>query len=214
MKPIAVFCFPGTQCDQDVLKALRLLKLPAERIWYAEHFNYKEYSAFILPGGFSYGDYLRAGALAALCSTLQDLQQAAQASYPILGICNGFQILCEAGLLDGTLQMNQHLRFVDGWAELSLCNSSIWGASMQNKISLPIAHKQGRFYVSADQLKVLQDEARIWLQYNNNPNGSVGDIAGIFSHSGHIAGLMPHPERAMAKWMGGTDGLFFFQTIL
>ncbi len=214
MKPVGVFCFPGTQCDQDIMKALKLVHVPARWIWHTDRFDYKTYSGFVLPGGFSYGDYLRAGALAALSTALQDLQAAISSGWPALGICNGFQILCETGLLDGTLQFNQNLRFIDSQADLILCHPSVWGGKNQQNIKLPIAHKTGRFYVSEDQLKRLQDEERIWWQYQNNPNGSVWDIAGVINHTGRVAGLMPHPERAMAEWMGGTDGLSFFQIIL
>ena len=145
MKPVGVFCFPGTQCDQDIIKALKLIYIPAHLIWHTDRFNYKEYSGFVLPGGFSYGDYLRAGALAAFSTVLQDLRTAISAGWPALGICNGFQILCESGLLEGTLQLNHNLRFIDTWTELILSHPSAWGGKSQQNIRLPIAHKTGRF---------------------------------------------------------------------
>ena len=215
MKPVAVLCFPGTQCDQDVVKALEGLNRFVEKIWYADHFFPGDYSAFILPGGFSYGDYLRAGALAAHSPAMQDVQTAAQAGQPVLGICNGFQILCEAGLLEGTLQINKDLRFIDEWVELKLCHScSVFGGEqMQKALRIPIAHREGRFYASEDQIKKLEDQEQIWWKYKNNPNGSVKDIAGIMNEKKNVAGLMPHPERAMAEWMGGTAGISFFSQL-
>ena len=212
MKPAAVLCFPGTQCDQDVVKALRALNRPVKKIWYADHFSPEDYSAFVLPGGFSYGDYLRAGALAAHSPAMQDIQKAAQAGQPVLGICNGFQILCEAGLLEGTLQINNSLRFIDEWVELELCHTcSFWGGDrVQEAIRIPIAHREGRFYASDDQIKKLEDQEQIWWKYKDNPNGSVKDIAGIMNEKKNVAGLMPHPERAIEEWMGGTSGRAFF----
>ncbi len=212
MKPVAVLCFPGTQCDQDVVKALKVMNRSVETIWYADHFSPKNYSAFILPGGFSYGDYLRAGALAAHSPAMRDIQKAAQAGQPVLGICNGFQILCEVGLLGGTLQINKSLRFIDEWVELELCHSCFaWGGDqVQKTVSIPIAHREGRFYASEDQIKKLEDQEQIWWKYKNNPNGSVKDIAGIMNKKKNVAGLMPHPERAVAEWMGGSAGRAFF----
>ncbi|MDE0118904.1 MAG: phosphoribosylformylglycinamidine synthase subunit PurQ [Bdellovibrionales bacterium] len=214
MKPVAVVRFPGTQCDQDVVKAIKLLHYPVKTIGHADRFSPKDYSAFILPGGFSYGDYLRAGALAVHSQAMQDIYKAAEAGRPILGICNGFQILCEAGLLEGTLQVNQTLRFIDKWVELELIHScSVWGGDQIKKtVCIPIAHKEGRFYASEEKMKMLQDQSLIWWKYKKNPNGSLESIAGIMNKQKNVAGLMPHPERAMAEWMGGTAGISFFKT--
>ena len=215
MKPVAVLNFPGTQCDEDIVKALKSMNCSVEKIWYADHFSPRDYSAFILPGGFSYGDYLRAGALAAHSPAMQNIHLAAQEGRPVLGICNGFQILCEAGLLKGTLQINKTLRFIDEWVELSLCHPcSAWGGDQIKKIiCIPIAHKEGCFYASKDQIKKLEDQEQIWWKYKNNPNGSLENIAGIMNEKKNVAGLMPHPERAMAEWMGGTAGISFFKTL-
>ena len=215
MKPVAVFCFPGTQCEQDVKQALQGLGLSVTFIDYRERFVFRNYSAFILPGGFSYGDYLRTGALAARVPVMQDIYLAAQAGYPVLGICNGFQILCEAGLLPGTLQINQSLRFINKWVELSLQNAcSVWGSSLIKKVRIPIAHKIGRFYASQEEINQMEDRGQIWLKYVDNPNGSLEDVAGVMGEKKHVAGLMPHPERAVTKWMGGTDGIAVFKTFL
>ena len=215
MKPVGVFCFPGTQCEQDVKQVLQGLGFSVTFISYRERFSYRDYSAFILPGGFSYGDYLRSGALAARAPVMQDIRVAAQEGYPVLGICNGFQILCESGLLPGVLQVNENLRFINKWVDLSLQNvCSSWGSELIKKVRIPIAHKEGRFYASKEQMRKLTDQGQIWLTYKDNPNGSVGDVAGVMGEKKHVAGLMPHPERAVRKWMGGTDGISFFKTFL
>ena len=214
MKPVAVLNFPGTQCDQDVVRAMEHLGYPVKKIWHTNRFLPKDYSAFILPGGFSYGDYLRAGALAVHSQAMQDIHKASEEGRPILGICNGFQILCEAGLLKGTLQVNETLRFIDEWVELELLHPcSAWGGDQINKtVCIPIAHKEGRFYASEEQMKMLKDQELIWWKYKKNPNGSLENVAGIMNRKKNVAGLMPHPERAMAEWMGGTAGLSFFNT--
>ncbi len=206
-------CFPGTQCDGDVVKALKSLNHSVKKIWHANRFSPKDYSAFILPGGFSYGDYLRAGALSAHSPALRDIHQAARRGLPVLGICNGFQILCEAGLLKGVLRINNTLRFIDRWVELKLaCPCPAWGKTAKT-IRLPIAHKEGCFYAGKEQLKTLKDKGLIWWRYTNNPNGSLENIAGIMNTKKNVAGLMPHPERAVEEWMGGTAGKAFFHNI-
>ena len=211
-KPAGVLCFPGTQCDEDVVKAIKSLNYTVKKIRHTDRFSPQNYSAFILPGGFSYGDYLRAGALAGHSPALQDIHTAARQGKPVLGICNGFQILCEAGLLEGTLQINNTLRFIDKWVKLKLCHScAAWGGDqIAGTFSIPIAHKEGRFYADEEQMKKLKDQGRIWLKYTHNPNGSLENIAGIMNEKKNVAGLMPHPERAMADWMGGTAGRAFF----
>ncbi len=216
-KPVGVLVFPGTQCDQDVLKALESVNQPAKKIWHTDRFSPKDYSAFVLPGGFSYGDYLRAGALSAHSPAMQDIHKVAQEGWPVLGICNGFQILCEAGLLKGVLKINKSLRFIDEWVELELCHScQEWGGGngmTKKTIRIPIAHKEGCFYIDEDGIKQLEDQEQIWWKYKNNPNGSVGSIAGVMNEKKNVAGLMPHPERAMAEWMGSSDGTLFFKDL-
>ena len=233
MKKIGVLQFPGSNCDEDVFKALQSFPLEIttevnlvyrsvvginfkayqpEFLVSSNRIEIKDYQAFIVPGGFSYGDYLRAGALACFSPAMRDLIQAGQKGWPILGICNGFQILCSAGLLEGALLPNKQGRFLDEWSDLKVENqNSYWSA--QGEMKLPIAHGEGSYYAPPDLLKKLKNNNQIWLSYKNNPNGSVENIAGVMNKKGNVAGLMPHPERAVADWMGCSDGLSFFQNL-
>lgn len=205
MKPLGIIQFPGSNCDGDVQRAAK----KSVFISSADHFDRNDYRAFILPGGFSYGDYLRAGALAACSPVMEDVHQAAEKGWPVLGICNGFQILCETGLLEGALLANHNLRFIDCWVKLKLeNNNSFWGG--EEDVSLPIAHGEGCYFIFKDGLKELQDQNQIWFTYEDNPNGSIHSIAGVMNQAGNVAGLMPHPERAVSEWMGGCGGVNFF----
>jgi phosphoribosylformylglycinamidine synthase len=164
-----------------------------------------------VPGGFSFGDYLRAGRLAAKSPVMKDVIAAAKSGRPVLGICNGFQILCEVKLLPGVLLKNNVGRFIDRWVDLKLQKKeSFWYGAKDQKIRIPIAHGQGRYYADSDTLKSLQEKGQIWWTYEQNPNGSLLDIAGLTDESGRVAALMPHPERCVAEWMGGKDGFSFF----
>ena len=219
--PIGVLRFPGTNCDRDVFDAVegnsqQTAAEPrrAQWLWHADRFDAKAYQALVLPGGFSYGDYLRAGALAARSPAMQSVREAAERGVPVLGVCNGFQILCEAGLLPGVLTRNRGLRFIDDWVELELQNSQPnFAASMKpgSRAKLPIAHADGRYHIEENELKRLEDNSQIWWRYvGTGPNGSVSNIAGVMNEKKNVAALMPHPERAVFDWMGGTDGLAFF----
>ena len=210
MKKIGILQFPGSNCDRDVFKALK--KLHPEFLPSAQAIEIKNYRAFIIPGGFSYGDYLRAGALAVSSPAMRDLIQAARKGWPVLGICNGFQILCEAHLLEGVLLPNQNGRFIDEWSHLQVENhNSFW--PVKGNIQLPIAHGEGSYYIHDEGLKKLQDKNQIWIRYQTNPNGSLRNIAGIMNERGNVAGLMPHPERAVEDWMGANDGWTFFKNL-
>ncbi len=205
MKFIGVVRFLGTNCDLDVFQALELMKLRPKWIWYEDHFSVDEFSGVVLPGGFSYGDYLRCGALAARSPVMTDIRALAKRGSPILGICNGFQVLCESGLLPGALVRNEQLRFVDRWCTV-MPKSKKASIRVTRSLRLPVAHGEGRYFIESDGLLRLKDSDQIWLTYQDNPNGSLSDIAGVCDESGRICGLMPHPERAMMDWMGGEDG--------
>lgn len=213
-KKIGVLRFLGTNCDQDMWRAVEAVGLTPEWLWYENRFDAKDYSAFILPGGFSYGDYLRCGALAARSPVMASLREAADKGYPVLGVCNGFQVLCESGLLPGALVRNESLRFIDDWSRLELENANNFFAKNKAKSAyLPIAHGEGRFVIDASGMKALEDKGQIWWRYKNNPNGSMGDIAGVMNENKNVAALMPHPERALFDWMGGQDGYNFFSSL-
>ena len=177
---VGVLRFPGTNCDRDVFEALENRGRRPEWVWHADQFDSKKYDALFLPGGFSYGDYLRSGALAARAPAMKSVREAAERGVPVLGICNGFQILCEAGLLPGALVRNRGLRFIDDWVSLKLANkNSVFARSAGARARLPIAHADGRFVASDDEIKRLQDQGQVWWQYEDNPNGAAGDIAGV-----------------------------------
>lgn len=215
-RPVGVLRFPGTNCDRDVFEAVQMTGFKAEWLWHLDRFDSKKYAALVLPGGFSFGDYLRAGALAARSAAMDSVREAAKSGTPVLGICNGFQILCESHLLPGALVKNESLRFQDEWVDLTLVNTHrAFGSALKSgaTLKLPIAHGEGRFYASESELKRLWDSQQIWLTYNQNPNGSLQDIAGVMSDDKNVVALMPHPERAMTDWMGSTDGQIIFKTL-
>ena len=213
---IGVIVFPGSNCDRDVLWATQgCLGLPTRRIWHEET-DLSGLDAVVLPGGFSYGDYLRCGAIARFAPALRSLVDFAAQGGRVLGICNGFQVLTELGLLPGALTRNRDLHFICEDAELSVAsNRSAWlqGYSAGH-LTLPIAHGEGRYQCSDDTLKQLQDDEAIALRYTANPNGSVSDIAGVTNRDGNVLGLMPHPERACDPATGGIDGRAMLQALL
>jgi phosphoribosylformylglycinamidine synthase subunit PurQ / glutaminase len=205
-KKIGVLRFPGTNCDRDVIKALESVGHACEFVWHKDAFDINKYDGFVIPGGFSYGDYLRSGALAARSKVISGLRQANEKGMPILGICNGFQILCETGLLPGVLLKNKGLRFVDKWVRLKKQNDSgVFAKKLSPQMTLPVAHGDGCFYADTDTLKKIEDDGLVALRYVDNPNGSLNDIAGVKNKAGNILGLMPHPERAMTDWMLGAE---------
>ena len=214
---IGVIVFPGSNCDRDVQWATEgCLGMPTQRLWHEET-DLSGLDAVVLPGGFSYGDYLRCGAIARFAPALQSLIAFAAAGGKVLGICNGFQVLTELGLLPGALTRNQNLHFICEDAPLHVTSTRTPWLKHYTKgegLTLPIAHGEGRYQCSDDTLKQLQDQDAIALRYRSNPNGSVGDVAGITNTAGNVMGLMPHPERACDPATGGLDGRSMLQALL
>jgi phosphoribosylformylglycinamidine synthase len=206
---IGVVVFPGSNCDRDVRWALEgCLGLPTRFLWHEER-DLGEIDAVVLPGGFSYGDYLRCGAIARFAPVLQAVREFAANGGPVLGICNGFQVLTEMGLLPGALTRNRDLHFLCQPVDLVVSNpSSPWlqAYGLGETITLPIAHGEGRFQLDAHQLAELEQRGQVVLRYAANPNGSVGDVAGLTNAAGNVLGLMPHQERACDPATGGIDG--------
>ncbi|SVA07464.1 uncharacterized protein METZ01_LOCUS60318 [marine metagenome] len=192
--------------------------MKAEYVWYTVE-SLEDYDAVLLPGGFSYGDALRVGALAAQAPVLKAIRSAADKGVYILGICNGFQILTECGLLPGALHRNSGLRFICDTVSLQVVNTETPFTRRfipdANPVRMPVAHGEGNYTCDNDTLKKLEDNGQIVFRYfGNNLNGSVDNIAGISNSKGNVLGMMPHPERAMAEWMGSTDGRMLFESLL
>lgn len=206
---VGVVVFPGSNCDRDIHWAVEgCLGHPVRSLWHEDR-DLSGLDAVVLPGGFSYGDYLRCGAIARFSPVLEELVNYASSGGKVLGICNGFQVLTELGLLPGALTRNRDLHFICEPSVLSVASSrGVWfkGKNIGDLITLPIAHGEGRYQCSEDTLHKLQDDDSIALRYTNNPNGSVNDIAGITNLFGNVFGLMPHPERACDPLLGGIDG--------
>lgn len=204
-----VVVFPGSNCDRDCLRALALLGLAARTVRHDAD-DLGPVDAVILPGGFTYGDYLRPGAIARFAPAMRAVRAFAARGGPVLGICNGFQILVEAGLLPGALLVNRSSRFVCRPVRLDVTRrDSIFTTGLPQTVSLPVAHGQGRYHADAETLRRLEGEGRIAFRYapDDDPNGSVGWIAGVLNERGNVLGLMPHPERAVEEEIGGsTDG--------
>ncbi|PZV00098.1 phosphoribosylformylglycinamidine synthase subunit PurQ [Cyanobium sp. ULC084] len=214
---IGIAVFPGSNCDRDVQWAAEgCLGIPTRFLWHEER-DLRGLDAVVLPGGFSYGDYLRCGALARFAPLLEEVVAFVARGGPVLGICNGFQVLTEIGLLPGALTRNQQLHFLCEPAELTVQPGScrwLQGYGAGETISLPIAHGEGRYQVDDDTLARLEQEGQVALRYRRNPNGSVGDVAGLSNAAGNVLGLMPHPERACDPVTGGLDGRRLLASLL
>ncbi|AAP99898.1 MULTISPECIES: phosphoribosylformylglycinamidine synthase subunit PurQ [Prochlorococcus] len=214
---IGIVVFPGSNCDRDVHWATQgCLGMSTRFLWH-ESTDLNGLEAVVLPGGFSYGDYLRCGAIARFAPVLSSLLEFVNKGGKVLGICNGFQILTELGLLPGALTRNQELHFICDTVPLLISSQRTqWfkNYNQSKNIFLPIAHGEGRYQCSESILKKLQDEDSIALKYKNNPNGSINDIAAITNKSGNVLGMMPHPERAADKDIGGIDGIKILQALL
>ena len=214
----AVIIFPGSNCDRDMYSSIEnITGSKVKKIWHADTQLPTDIDLIAIPGGFTYGDYLRSGAMSAKSPIMNEVIQAAKRGTYILGVCNGFQILTEACLLPGALIRNSKLKFICKNVELEVknCNSN-FTCKYKNgqKINIPIAHHDGNYFADDDILKSLEDNDQIAFKYTNNPNGSVHDIAGIFSKDKRILGMMPHPERATEELTGGTDGRALFESIM
>jgi phosphoribosylformylglycinamidine synthase len=211
-----VIRFPGSCDETDTLMAAQSVG-EAEILWHADR-DLKGVDAVIVPGGFSYGDYLRVGAIARFSPVMQSLIGFAREGGPVLGICNGFQVLCEAGLLPGALLPNAGLRFICRQVDLVVGTATTpWTRAMQSgqRISVPAKHGSGRYYAPEEQLDQLEAEDRVLVRYapGNNFNGSLRDIAGVISEARNVVGLMPHPEHAIDELRGSRDGLGLFESV-
>ena len=211
---IGVITFPGTLDDVDAARAVRVVGAEAVSLWHADA-DLKGVDAVVVPGGFSYGDYLRCGAIARFAPVMGEVIAAADRGLPVLGICNGFQVLCEAGLLPGALTRNAGLHFVcrDVWLRV-VSTATAWTSRFEPDADLliPLKSGEGRYVASADVIEELEGEGRVVFRYRDNPNGSLHDIAGISSANGRVVGLMPHPEHATEALTGPSDdglGLFY-----
>ena len=213
----AVIVFPGSNCDNDAYYVVeKHLGLSVDFVWHKDN-NLDGYDCIIIPGGFSYGDYLRAGAVARFSNIMEEIKKASIKGKLIIGICNGFQILVESGLLPGALITNNSTSFISKNINLQVVNNeSIFTSNYvkDETISMPIAHKQGNYYANSELLAQLKDNNQIAFKYTNNPNGSCDDIAGIFNDKKNILGMMPHPERAAENILGSQDGIKIFESMI
>ncbi|WP_079504401.1 phosphoribosylformylglycinamidine synthase subunit PurQ [Mesobacillus jeotgali] len=214
----AVIVFPGSNCDIDMYHAAKdELGEQAEYVWHDAQ-SLEDYDAVLLPGGFSYGDYLRSGAIAQFSNVMKEVVKAAEAGKPVLGVCNGFQILLEAGLLPGAMRRNDSLKFICKQVELTVENNETMFSAGYEKgevITIPVAHGEGNYYCDEETLARLKANNQIVFTYSGeNPNGSLEGIAGIINERGNVLGMMPHPERAVDELLGGADGLKLFKSIV
>ncbi|MFP3916416.1 phosphoribosylformylglycinamidine synthase subunit PurQ [Lysinibacillus telephonicus] len=214
----AVLVFPGSNCDIDMYHAIKdELGEEVEYVWH-DATDLSEFDGILVPGGFSYGDYLRCGAMANQSNVMAEVKKAAEAGKPVLGVCNGFQILTEAGLLPGALLRNKNLKFMCRTVQLKVENNNTIFTSQYEQgqiINIPIAHGEGNYFCDEETLTALKENNQIVFTYSGeNPNGSLEDIAGIVNERGNVLGMMPHPERAVDALLGSSDGLALFKSIV
>ena len=218
-----VIVFPGSNCDRDIAVSIKNISDNApEMVWHKET-SIDNSDLIVVPGGFSYGDYLRCGAIASTSPIMNDVVKKANDGVPVIGICNGFQILIESSLLDGALMRNESLSFICKDIFIKSKNNSSIFTKNTNIARMPIAHNEGNYFVSADQLKKIQDNEQIAFQYcdqngivdnSSNPNGSIKNIAGVLNKQKNVLGMMPHPERAAEKILGCDDGKSIFESFV
>jgi len=213
---VGVVLFPGSNCEHDVVEAVTTLGGQASIVWHGDR-SLGQVDAVVIPGGFAHGDYLRPGAIARFSPIMGAVERFAAAGGPVVGICNGFQVLTEAHLLPGALQKNRGLTFVCQTVELEVVSGRsalTAGVAVGTRLRIPINHFEGNYTCDDRTLDQLRGEDRIVLRYTDNPNGSVGDIAGISNPAGNVVGLMPHPERAVHPWSASTDGTTLLNALL
>jgi len=220
----ACITFPGSNCDQDMHRAIRHMGWELVKVWHSDPIE-QSVDVVLVPGGFSYGDYLRCGALARFSTAMRSVKEHADRGGLVMGVCNGFQILCEAGLLPGALTRNKGIKFRCLWTHLRVAHSdSAFTAACEPSqvLRIPIAHGEGNYQIAAAELAGLRERGQILFEYCDaggvvsdaaNPNGAVAHIAGVANAAGNVMGMMPHPERAMEDLLGGTDGRFIFRSI-
>ena len=226
---VAIIQFPGTNCDIDTYRVFNeFLDVESTLIWHEKTTDLERFDAIALPGGFSYGDRLRAGIIAAYSPVIKQLKKLSQKGKPIIGICNGFQILVESGLLPGALLTNSNLKFICKWVNLKVETNNLFTNSFQSNsiIRMPIAHNEGRYYVGEEKLHELERNNQIVLRYSdsegntsidNNPNGSISNIAAVSNSDGNVLGMMPHPERASDSLLSpysSNDGIGIFRSMI
>lgn len=213
---VGVTIFPGSNCDRDALSALVSVGAEPVELWHADA-DLKGVDAVFVPGGFSYGDYLRPGAIARFSGVMGPLEEFARDGGPVIGVCNGFQVLTEAHLLPGALLQNNNTRFVCTRTLVRVESvDTPWTAACEERaeLTLPVAHNEGNYYADADTLRTLEEEDRVVLRYLENPNGSANDIAGVCNEGRNVVGIMPHPERASDPILGLDDGLPILRSIM
>ena len=221
-----VIVFPGTWSDVDCFTVVdEVLKQPVEYVWHKET-DLSGFDCLILPGGFSYGDYLRSGAIARFSPVMKSVEKFAKSGGLVFGICNGFQILCESGLLPGVLRKNDHLEFRCQWTHLRVENGSTPFSNNAKKgqvIKVPISHGEGNYFADTETLQLIEKNEQVLFRYcgpdgdmtpDTNPNGSLNNIAGVMNSKGNVLGMMPHPERCCDPLLGGMDGELIFRSLL
>ena len=220
----SVIIFPGSNCDRDMDVALKKFGFKNQMVWHND-LNLPKSDLVILPGGFSYGDYLRSGSIAAKSKIIKSVVDFANSGGLVVGVCNGFQILIETGLLPGALLRNKYLEFIckNVFVKINNSENKYFKNIKKNILKLHIAHNEGNYFCSPDELKFIEDNNQIAVNYcnkngdiseENNPNGSINNIAGIFNKSKNILGMMPHPERMIDSYLSGEDGSIFFENLI
>jgi len=220
----SVIIFPGSNCDRDMDVALKKFGFKNQMVWHNDP-NLPKSDLIILPGGFSYGDYLRCGSIAAKSKIIKSVVEFANSGGLVVGVCNGFQILIETGLLPGALLRNKYLEFIckNVFVKINNSENKYFKNIKKNILKLHIAHNEGNYFCSSDELKFIEDNNQIAVNYcnkngdiseENNPNGSIDNIAGIFNKSKNILGMMPHPERMIDSYLSGEDGSIFFENLI